>query len=128
MNSRITQIRGILEQLYNELGDVHACLVAKEGLEGVIMFPDSFKKRASPIWSPLSCVLQSMLIMVAENMECPLDRMYVELFDFSILFLILPNTDTALIVIYDKKSLKQAEQLLAPMQGARDRILSVEFQ
>ncbi|MBD3262702.1 MAG: hypothetical protein GF334_13715 [Candidatus Altiarchaeales archaeon] len=128
MNSRIKTIRGILEQLYSELGSAHACLVAKEDLEGVIMFPDTFKSRASPIWSPLSCVLQSMLVMVAENMECPFDRLYVELFDFSIIFLVLPNTDTALITICDKNSFKKLDDLVGLMEGARDRIMSVEFQ
>jgi hypothetical protein len=106
-----------LKELQGQNSGIKACMVAKKGLEGVIMFPETFKKDAGPVWEPLSKALDHMLSIVESYSNYNLDKMFIEVLGFGVGFYILDTSDTALIIF-----IKQDENTLKTMTGLQDEI------
>ena len=90
MKPRIIEIRRALEGLVKDLPEVEACLIAKSGLEGVIMFPDSFRNEASQVWGPMSEVLESVLDMIERFTGYPLETVLVQSWAVSTISVVPP--------------------------------------
>jgi len=104
MASKEDKILEILDDLLG-LEDIHACVVAKRDMMGVI--PDT--KRFNPD--------------VIDYSVAGLDKVYFELRDHDVLFFILPGTDTALVSIVP--ALANRGLLEVEMENARRRIMEV---
>ena len=91
-------VMGLLKSLKEAHPEIKACMVAKKGLEGLILFPETFKNEASQVWEPLSKNVDDMLSIVDKYSYLGQKRLYSELLGFGAFFLPFPMTDTALIV------------------------------
>jgi hypothetical protein len=117
-------IMGFLKELKDKDSSIGACMVAKKGLEGLIMFPEDFKDEVSTVWEPLSNNLDDMLDIVGRYSMLGLGRLYSEVLGFGIFFLPLPMSDTALIVfVKGEDPIKDASRLMEEMEATKKRIL-----
>jgi len=114
-----------LKQLQTQNKPIEACMVAKKGLEGVIMFPESFKKDAGPVWEPLSKTLNDTLSLVEKYCSYNLDKICVQVLGYGIAFYVLGSSDTALIVFVKKvdDTLKTLTNLQPEIEKTRQKIL-----
>lgn len=130
MESTAEAILSILTELYEKHDEISACMVAKKGLEGVIMFPESFKEEVSYIWSPLEGVINDVLSMISVYSFYELDKTYVELLGYIIPFFVLSKSDTALIVFIPQKNKEDAIEKLgklwADILKSREKIIALE--
>jgi hypothetical protein len=95
----------LLKELYERGGGIEACMVARRGLEGVVMFPESFKKDVGPVWEPLARILDDMLYVIERDSVFTMSKAYVEALGFGMAFYVLGGSDNALIVfVKDKKN------------------------
>lgn len=125
--SRADEITGYLRELKEGSEHIAACMVARKGLEGLIMFPPDFKQEVSNIWEPLSRNLNDMLSLVSKYSEVGLKRSYTEMLGFGALFSVLGASDTALIVfLKGGEPLKNAVQLSDDMEETRDKIMNLD--
>jgi len=115
----------LLKELKERHTQIKACMVAKRGLEGLIMFPETFKEEVSGIWTPLSKDLNDMLLMVAKYSSVGLNRIYTELLGYGVALVVLSMSDTALIVfIKDDNPLQGLDAIIADMEQTRDRLVT----
>jgi len=118
------EIMAFLEELKGKDPRIKACMVAKRGLEGLIMFPPNFKEEISTVWDPLSKNVDDVLSMVARYSSLGLKRMYSEILGYGIFFVALPASDTALAVFTkEENNMRDFETLMGYMDGTVDRIL-----
>ncbi len=87
-------LRGLCESTH----EIEACMVGRRGLEGVMMFPESFKEDVGPVWEPLSRVLNDVLSVIERDSIFKMKTAYVGVLDFGIAFYVLGGSDNALIV------------------------------
>ena len=92
------EILEILKEFKSSHSEVEACMVAKKGLEGVIMFPESFKKDVAELWEPLGSTIDEIICIISEKGQYCLDKAFFEMLGYSVSFNILCNSDTAFIV------------------------------
>ena len=117
-------IMRLLEGLKKNHGSIRACMVAKRGLEGLIMFPQSFKEEVAGVWEPLSKNVDDMLLLVSRYSQVGLNRSYTEILGYGVFFLALPGSDTALIAfVKEDDPLKEAAQITAQMEKTRSLLL-----
>ena len=116
-----------LRGLKNKHEKIQACMVAKKGLEGLIVFPETFKEDVAAIWEPLSKNLDDMLTVVARYSSFGLNSLYSEMLGYGIIFLILPMSDTALIVFVkgDKPAVEEMAEIYGDIDATRRAILNV---
>lgn len=112
----------VLKALKDSDERISACMVARRGLEGLMMFPEHFKEEVSDVWEPLSRSLDDVLAMVARYSPVGMRRAYTEVLGYGAYFLVLENSDTALIaLVKSKEPLTDALALVAEMDSsARD--------
>ena len=89
----------LLKELKEKDSRICACMVARHGLEGLMMFPESFKEDVADIWEPLSKNIDDMLSLVAKYGQIGLKKSYTELLGYGVYFGVVSMSDTALIVI-----------------------------
>jgi len=99
MASKSDEITSVLKELKSAHNEINACMVAKRGLEGVIMFPESFKQEVVGLWEPLGKTIDDVLAIVSEKGSYQLDRAYFDMLGYGVSFHVLADSDTALIVI-----------------------------
>jgi hypothetical protein len=124
--SKVDDMMGLLKSLKERHGQIKACMVAKKGLEGLIMFPESFKEEVSSIWNPLSKNVNDNLLMVAKYSNVGLQRTYTELLGYGVVLVVLSMSDTALIVFMkDDNPLKEIALIVDDMEKTRDQLLNI---
>jgi len=122
--SQSEKLMELLKELKERHPEAKACMMARRGLEGLIMFPESFKEEVSTLWDPISKNLDDMLTVVAEYSGIGLNRLYSEILGFGVFFLPLTGSDTALIVfVTGADPLKESANLLDDMAATRDKAL-----
>ena len=118
-------IMSLLKDLKERHASVEACMVARRGLEGLIMFPESFKQDVGVFWEPLSRNLNDVLIMVGKYGSLGQKRLYSEIFGYGMLFLVVEMSDTALVVfIKGERPLAGIGGLLDDMEATKDNIVA----
>ena len=119
------RILEILKDLHGKSGKIKACMVARKGLEGVVMFPESFKKDAGPVWEPLSKTLDDILQMIGKYAAYGIDKICLEAFGFLIVFYVIEMSDTALMVFLrqEEDSMKKLLELSSEIDKARKKII-----
>lgn len=119
-------IMAVLEELKKKDASIQAVMVAKAGLEGIIMFPEDFKEDAAPVWDPLSKNLDDMLMLVKKYGEIGLEKSYSELLGYGICLNVLTGSDTALVVIVKKdNALKNIYGIMELMKGSCEKIYGI---
>jgi hypothetical protein len=129
MVSKSDEIMLVLKDLKAKYGEITACMVAKRGLEGVVMFPESFKESVSEIWEPLGGALDDILNMISEKSSYNLDRVYLEMLGYGVLFCVLTDSDTALIIFSECNQKRDVMGFLSKHYDdfclVRDKILQI---
>lgn len=92
------EILVVLKDLKSRHGEISASMVAKKGLEGVIMFPESFKQEVMDVWEPLGKAIDGVLGVISRNSSYNMEKAYFEMLDYGVSFYILSNSDTALVL------------------------------
>ncbi len=129
MADKFEDIRGVLQGLYEKHDSIEACMVVKKGLEGVVVFPTDFIDNVSSKWEPMKETIDSILGIVSEESAYGIEKAYIELLGYSIVFYAIGASDTALVTFFSCR--KDAEMMadIAPKLGdikaARDRILAI---
>lgn len=120
------RIMALLKDLKEAHPQIQACMVARKGLEGLILFPADFKTKVSAVWDPLSRNIDDMLTIVQKYSSLGQTRLYSEMLGFGTVYLPLPMTDTALIVfVKEEDPLKAATPCIEDMEQARKAILEL---
>jgi hypothetical protein len=119
-------IVAVLEDLKAKDGRIAACMVAKRGLEGVIVFPTNFKDDVAGVWEPLSRQVDDMLVIVSKYSPLGLSRGYSHMLGYGALFTALGQSDTALIVfLKGDDRCGGLQEIAALADEAKDRIMGV---
>jgi len=105
------------------LEDVHACMVARKGLEGITPLTESFKREVMEIWEILKKTMDELFDVIEHYSESGLDKVYFELGEFDVMFFILPGSDTALVAIVP--ALANRGLLEVELENARRRIIKI---
>ena len=122
MASKEDKILEILDDLLG-LEDIHACVVAKRDMMGVIPDTKRFNPDVIDIWEILKDTTNKFFDVIGRYSVAGLDKVYFELRDHDVLFFILPGTDTALVSIVP--ALANRGLLEVEMENARRRIMEV---
>jgi hypothetical protein len=117
------QILEILEKDLMPLEDIHACMVAQKGLEGIVPFTEEFKTEITPIWEILKNTMDEFFQIIRKYGEYGLDKVYFELGDYDVMFFILPGSDTALVAIIP--ALANRGLLEVELENARRQITKI---
>jgi len=113
-----------LRSLKESHPSIKAAMVARKGLDGLVMFPPDFKAEVSELWGPLSDSLDNILGFVGRYSDVGISRAYVELLGYGVALLPLPGSDTAVIVfIGGEDPMKAALDVMPNMEAAREWIL-----
>jgi hypothetical protein len=119
-------ILAALKSLKDSDERIHACMVARRGLEGLMMFPENFKEEVSDIWDPLSRSMNEVLSMVEKFSEIGMKRAYTEMLGYGIFFMVLEKSDTALVaLVKEKEPLKIASEVMGELDSTAKRIYRI---
>jgi hypothetical protein len=123
MSSKEDRILRVLTDDLQRLEDIHACMVVRKNLEGIIPITEEFKAEVMEIWDILKNTMDDFFEVISHYSEFGLDKVYFELGDFDVMFFILPATDTALVAIVP--ALANRGLLEVEMENARRRIIDI---
>jgi len=123
MDSKEERISKILNEDLLRLEDIHACMVARKNLEGIVPITEDFKKEIMGIWEVLKDTMDDFFGVIGEYSEYGLDKVYFELGKFDVMFFILPGSDTALVAIVP--ALANRGLLEVEMENARRKIIEI---
>lgn len=113
----------VLEEDLLPLEDVHACMVARKDLEGIVPLCEEFKQEIMGIWEVLKNTMNEFFDVISHYSEYGLDKAYFELGDFDVMFFILPGSDTALVAIVP--ALANRGLLEVELENARRAIIKI---
>jgi len=124
--SKSEDLLKLLEELKRSDRRIKACMIAKKGLEGLIMFPPEFKDEVSVIWEPLSRDVDDMLALVAKYNGVGLTRGYTEILGYGVLLSAITGSDTSVVLfIKDAEPLNSAGELAPSVEESKRRILAL---
>lgn len=123
MDSKEERILKILNEDLLRLEDIHACMVARKNLEGIVPITEEFKKEIIGIWEVLKDTMDEFFRIIERYSEYGLDKIYFELGEFDVMFFILPGSDTALVAIVP--ALANRGLLEVEMENARRKIIEI---
>jgi len=113
----------VLREDLMQLEDIHACMVARKNLEGIVPLTEEFKREILPIWDTLKGTMDELFDVIKHYSEYGLDKIYFELGDHDVMFFILPGLDTALVAIVP--ALANRGLLEVELENARRRIVKI---
>jgi|GEM_PF-2810908 len=129
VEDRFDQIQKILRDLYEKHEDIEACMVVKKGLEGVVVFPENFIEKVSTIWEPMRETIDNLLEIISEYALYGIDKTYIEMLDYGIVFCIISMSDTSLVTFISRKegieTINRIPDKLEDILDARSRILQI---
>lgn len=118
------KILQVLTEDLMQLEDIHACMVARKNLEGIISpITEKFKKEIMPVWDTLKGTMDELFDVIKHYTEYGLDKVYFELGEHDVMFFVLPNLDTALVAIVP--ALANRGLLEVELENARRRIIKI---
>ncbi|MBD3387464.1 MAG: hypothetical protein GF414_00825 [Candidatus Altiarchaeales archaeon] len=117
------KILEVLQEDLMPLEDIHACMVARRGLEGILPLTEEFKQEITGIWEILKNTMDEFFTIIAQYSEFGLDKAYFELGDYDVMFFILPSSDTALVAIVP--ALANRGLLEVELENARRAIIKI---
>lgn len=123
MTSKEDQILRVLDEDLQPLEDIHACMVVRKRLEGIVPITEDFKHEIVEIWEILKKTMDDLFDVVSHYSRFGLDKIYFELGRYDVMFFILPGTDTALVAIVP--ALANRGLLEVEMENARRKIIDI---
>jgi hypothetical protein len=123
VDSREERILKVLDEDLLRLEDIHACLVARKNLEGIVPITEDFKREVMGIWEVLKDTMDEFFDVIEKYSRYGLDKVYFELGEFDVLFFILPSSDTALVAVVP--ALANRGLLEVEMENARRKIIGI---
>lgn len=124
MEEKKDKIQSVLEEDLKPLEDIHFCMVARKGMEGITPpLTESFKQEITGIWEILKNTMDDFFEIIARYSEYGLDKAYFELGDYDVMFFILHGSDTALVAIVP--ALANRGLLEVELENARRRIVQI---
>ncbi|MFH1055591.1 MAG: hypothetical protein V1744_05810 [Candidatus Altiarchaeota archaeon] len=117
------EILTVLQEDLMQLEDIHACMVAQRGFEGIVPFSEKFKQEIMPIWEILKNTMEEFFDVIKKYGELGLDKVYFELGAYDVMFFILPGSDTALVAIVP--ALANRGLLEVELENARRRVIKI---
>jgi len=98
MMSSKEEIMKILENLM-KIEDIYACMLVSRGMAGIIPNKKFFRKEILPIWEMLQMTMDEMFGLIEEYEKYGLKEIFFNLLNYEVIFFIIPNTNTSLVVI-----------------------------
>jgi predicted regulator of Ras-like GTPase activity (Roadblock/LC7/MglB family) len=123
MSSKEEDILKVLSEDLLRLEDIHACMVVRKNLEGIVPITEEFKAEITEIWSMLKDTLNEFFDIISHYSKYGLNKIYFELGKYDVIFFILPGSDTALVAIVP--ALANRGLLEVEMENARRKILRI---
>jgi predicted regulator of Ras-like GTPase activity (Roadblock/LC7/MglB family) len=123
MSSKEEDILKVLSEDLLRLEDIHACMVARKNLEGIVPITEEFKQEIIEIWDVLTQTMNEFFDIISHYSKYGLDKIYFELGKYDVIFFILPGSDTALVAIIP--SLANRGLLEVELENARRRIMGI---
>lgn len=128
-SNKLEEINNILQELYRKNLGIEASMVVKRGLQGVVVFPADFIEEISGLWEPIKDVMESILEIISQTSVYNIEKIYVEMLGYVMLFYVLGETDTALVIFFRRKEdaemMEKITPILNELKLARDRILEI---
>jgi hypothetical protein len=123
MSAKEEDILKILSEDLLRLEDIHACMVARKNLEGIVPITDEFKAEITEIWGMLKDTLNEFFDIISHYSKYGLDKVTFEMGKYDVMFYILPGSDTALVAIVP--ALANRGLLEVELENARRRIMRI---
>ncbi|MFC2163137.1 hypothetical protein ACFLRF_05600 [Candidatus Altiarchaeota archaeon] len=123
MSNTQEAILQVLQEDLMQLEDIHACMVAQKGLEGIVPLTESFKQEIMGVWEILRRSMDEFFDVISHYSEMGLNKVYFELGDYDVMFFILPGSDTALVAIVP--ALANRGLLEVELENARRKIIKI---
>lgn len=123
MSKKEDEILRVLNEDLLRLEDIHACMVARKNLEGIVPISEEFKAEITDIWDMLKDTMNEFFDIISHYSKYGLDKIYFELGKYDVIFFILPGSDTALVAIVD--ALANRGLLEVELENARRRIIKI---
>ena len=118
-----TEIEEILRENLLKLDDVYACMVARRGLEGVVLIEESKDPQLKEVWISLEKTMDQFFSIINEYSTYGLNKIYFELGKYDVIFFILPETDTALVALIP--ALANRGLLEVELENTRGKIIDI---
>jgi len=118
-----TEIEGIIRNDLLKLEDVYACMVARKGLEGIVLFEESKDPELKDVWVSLERTMDEFFSIIKEYSIYGLNKIYFELGKYDVIFFILPETDTALVALIP--ALANRGLLEVELENTRGKIIEI---
>jgi len=123
MSSKEEEILKVLSEDLLRLEDIHACMVARKNLEGIVPITEEFKQEITGIWDMLKDTMNEFFDIISHYSKYGLDKIYFELGKYDVIFFILPGSDTALVAIVP--TLINRGLLEVELENARRKIMGI---
>ncbi len=117
------EIEEILRENLLKLEDVYACMVARRGFEGIVLIEESKDLELKKVWASLEKTMDQFFSIIKEYSIYGLDKVYFELGKYTVIFFILPETDTALVTLIP--ALANRGLLEVEMENTREKIMDI---
>jgi len=118
-----TEIEEILRDNLLKLDDVYACMVARRGLEGIVLIEESKDSELRDVWVSLEKTMDQFFSIIREYSSYGLNKIYFELGKYDVIFFILPETDTALVALIP--ALANRGLLEVELENTREKIIEI---
>lgn len=123
MTSKEEEILKVLSEDLLQLEDIHACMVVRKNLEGIVPMTEEFKQEIIEIWDVLKNTMDEFFDIISHYSKYGLDKVYFELGKYDVIFFILPESDTALVAIVP--ALANRGLLEVELENARRKIMEI---
>jgi len=117
-----TEIEEILRNNLLKLEDVYACMVARRGLEGIVLIEEK-DPELKGVWSSLEKTMEEFFSIIKEYSAYGLNKVYFELGKYDVIFFILSETDTALVAL--TPALANRGLLEVELENTREKIIEI---
>ena len=117
------EIEEVLRNNLLKLEDVYGCMVAREGLEGIVLIEDTKDQELKKVWTSLEKTMDQFFSIIKEYSLYGLDKIYFELGKYDVIFFILPETDTALVALVP--ALSNRGLLEVELENTREKIIEI---
>ena len=118
-----TEIEEILRNNLLRLEDVYGCMVARRGLDGIVLIEEAKDPELKSVWISLEKTMDEFFSIIKAYSAHGLDKIYFEMGKYLVVFFILPETDTALVALIP--SLANRGLLEVELENTRGKIIEI---
>lgn len=122
MTSSKEKIMQILKNLL-KIEDIYACMLVSRGMAGIIPERKFFRKEIIPIWEKLQETTDQMFFLIEEYERYGLKKISFELLEYEVIFFIIPNTNTSLVII--SPSIANKGLIMMELSKTREEIIKI---